>query len=426
MNLLAARLDDPLHREILQSSEGLEFRLRRVFQQLAAQNKRLLLVLDDFEHNLESRAGGFVPTTEAAGVLGALVQAVRESGGHRVIVTCRYDFEAEAVRYFYKQPLDGMRDADLRKLCDRLPTFAPSSIVDSTSRQRAKRLGDGNPRLLGWLNQVLPDEKLDLEAVLGRLEGAGQELREKVLGAALLAQMDDPMRELLGRGLVFELPVPVAALRELGAGLNDLEGLLGRAVGLGLLEVSPDGAVRVPRILPLGLPEDEGLAAAAARVLYRLWYQEAETSTEEQRLEIHRLALAGEEGNIAAEMADRLTASWNNSSRFRETVALSQKTLTLTADYRVLHNLARAERSLGEVDAARDHYQQALQDCPPEDEREKASILHNSAELNVQQGQVEEAIRLYQESLALKEQIGNVQGKAATLHCLAIIYANQG
>ncbi|MEG5139355.1 MULTISPECIES: tetratricopeptide repeat protein, partial [unclassified Microcoleus] len=38
----------------------------------------------------------------------------------------------------------------------------------------------------------------------------------------------------------------------------------------------------------------------------------------------------------------------------------------------------------------------------------------------------EKAIAFYQQSLELQEKIGNVQGKAATLHCLAIIYANQG
>ncbi|MEG4107451.1 tetratricopeptide repeat protein, partial [Microcoleus sp. S13_C5] len=37
-----------------------------------------------------------------------------------------------------------------------------------------------------------------------------------------------------------------------------------------------------------------------------------------------------------------------------------------------------------------------------------------------------QAIAFYQQSLELKEKIGDVQGKAATLHCLAIIYANQG
>ncbi|WP_292869252.1 tetratricopeptide repeat protein, partial [Nostoc sp. LPT] len=38
----------------------------------------------------------------------------------------------------------------------------------------------------------------------------------------------------------------------------------------------------------------------------------------------------------------------------------------------------------------------------------------------------EEAIALYQQSLAIDEQIGDVQGKAATLHCLGRLKANSG
>ena len=42
------------------------------------------------------------------------------------------------------------------------------------------------------------------------------------------------------------------------------------------------------------------------------------------------------------------------------------------------------------------------------------------------QGQVERALALYQQSLEAEESIGNVQGKAATLHQMAGIYATQG
>jgi tetratricopeptide (TPR) repeat protein len=42
------------------------------------------------------------------------------------------------------------------------------------------------------------------------------------------------------------------------------------------------------------------------------------------------------------------------------------------------------------------------------------------------QGEIDQAIALYQQSLEIKENIGDVQGKAATLHQLAGIYANQG
>ncbi|MBE9069500.1 tetratricopeptide repeat protein, partial [Leptolyngbya cf. ectocarpi LEGE 11479] len=56
----------------------------------------------------------------------------------------------------------------------------------------------------------------------------------------------------------------------------------------------------------------------------------------------------------------------------------------------------------------------------------KAATLHQLAILKANQGDVAGAIALYEESLAITEKIGDVQTKAATLHQLAILKANQG
>jgi hypothetical protein len=53
----------------------------------------------------------------------------------------------------------------------------------------------------------------------------------------------------------------------------------------------------------------------------------------------------------------------------------------------------------------------------------KAATLHAMANLQAQQGDVAGALGLYRDSLALEEQIGNVQGKAATLHEMANLQA---
>ena len=118
VNKLAAALDSRELREELQDDkEELKFRLRRVFWQLEEEaTKPFLLVLDDFEANLEPRDDGYVLQPEAVTVLEALVWAIEDTyAPHRLILTCRYDFESTPLQYFYKQPLDGMRGADLRK-----------------------------------------------------------------------------------------------------------------------------------------------------------------------------------------------------------------------------------------------------------------------------------------------------------------------
>jgi tetratricopeptide (TPR) repeat protein len=55
----------------------------------------------------------------------------------------------------------------------------------------------------------------------------------------------------------------------------------------------------------------------------------------------------------------------------------------------------------------------------------KAATLHQLAIIYANKGEVDEAIALYNQSLEIFERIGDVQGKAATLHQLGILYANK-
>jgi tetratricopeptide (TPR) repeat protein len=52
--------------------------------------------------------------------------------------------------------------------------------------------------------------------------------------------------------------------------------------------------------------------------------------------------------------------------------------------------------------------------------------LHQLGRLKAHRGEIEDAIALYQQSLALNEQIGNVQGKAMTLWKMGHIVKQQG
>jgi len=430
VNKLGAALDSRELREALQDDkEELKFRLRRVFRYLEEEAaKPFLLVLDDFEANLEPRNDGYVLQPEAANVLEALVWAIGDTyAPHRLILTCRYDFESTPLQDFYKQPLEGLRGADLRKKCNRLSAFDAKSQVDEALQSQAHRLADGNPRLLEWLNKVLLDATVDRGVILQRLEGDPVELREQVLAETLLAQIDQTLEEMLQRGLVFELPVPREALAAVCKSIPNLDKHIDRAVALGLLEVGPDQSLRVPRILPLKLPEDnESLYKQAAQVLYSLWWEEAETKTEEKLLEIHRLALSGKAEKIAIEIAKALTTQWLYTSRFRESIKTCQDTLKVVEDFSLLYRLASAEKQMGEVDNALEHYQKALNSCPLEDEKEKALIIHNLAVLKVFQGEHEEAITLFQLSLVLKERIGDFGSMPATLNGMAVLKANQG
>ncbi|MEG5158968.1 tetratricopeptide repeat protein [Microcoleus sp. AT3-A2] len=443
---LLSKLGDKLQklqRSALQrDDEELKYRLRDLFWALeemaessdktgsGGNGKPFMLVLDDFENNLESRpnSGDYVLLPEMARILEALVWAIQETNApHRLILTCRYDFDSRLLRDFYKQSLDGFKGADLQKKCSQLEAFAPGSKVDEKLKSPAQNLADGNPRLLERLNLVLLAEQLDVTAILAQIEKTTAEFREDILNQELLKQLSPKLTNLLELALVYQLPVPGEAIAAVCTSIADIDKNINRAIALGLLEVSPDSSLRVPRILSLNLPEDsEGLHRQAAEVLYRLWLEEAEYSTEEKGLEIHRLAMLGKVENISVEIAEFLTHRWSNQSRFRESVKTCDETLAVFPNYRIFHSLARSQSELGETDAAKKYYQQALDECPPADERVKAAILHNRAIIYANQGEIAKAIAFYEQSLELHEKIGDVRGKAATLHNLAGIYANQG
>ena len=484
VNKLAAALDSWELREALQDNrEEFKFRLRRLFRLLEEDaTKSFLLVLDDFEVNLESRNDGYVLQPEAAEVLEALVWAIQDNyAPHRLIITCRYDFESSQLQYFYKQVMDSLRGADLQKKCNRLTAFGSESPVKEALQVQAQRLADGNPRLLEWLDKVLLNlespqlalnrgEKNTVAEILARLEADPVELREKVLAKELLNQMDQPMREMLSRGLVFELPVPreafIAVCRggfrdkltgnidnsEAKPALNNVDEYINRAIALGLLEVSSDESLRVPRILPLELPEDaEILHRQAAEVLYHIWFEEVDkmelrwlgnipflfnppsdfytilNNTLEGKIkEIYRLSFMGQEKTIVVKTGSTIAKLWNKDNRWHDVVKICKETLAIAEDYCILYNLAVAEELLGDIEQAVEHLKKSLELCPLEDKAVKASIIHALANIKTSQGYFQEASLLYEQSLALKESVGDVGEILVTWESLGTLKMFQG
>jgi tetratricopeptide (TPR) repeat protein len=160
----------------------------------------------------------------------------------------------------------------------------------------------------------------------------------------------------------------------------------------------------------------------AARVLYQVWEGRA---TEERCLEIHRLAVLGQENNIAVTLATGIAERWIARSRFREGVALCKTTLEIAETSTLLNQVGRCEVQLGEVESARKNHQKALSLCPGENS-ERAQTLANLAYTYLIQGKMEEATTLYQQSLQFNEGSGDVESKAGILHNLAVVYTHQG
>ncbi|MHC5910008.1 MAG: tetratricopeptide repeat protein [Nostoc sp.] len=444
LKTLAEQCTSERGHEILNGKLPLMQRLTKFFTEgLNTKEQRFAFVLDDFEANLDLRNGVYVLQPQVVDVLLALLKAMQNSQlPHKVIITCRYNFTLSELNHrLYREPLGALGGADLIKKYNRLDSFNGSWQFQPDLPERAKQAADGNPRLLEWLDKILqnspksPEGERGVEMILQKMAEKEKEFREDILAQVLLKQQTPALRQMLGKLLVYELPVPLAAISPICEDISSWESHIQRAEILGLLEVTltnnKERLYRVPRILsPLlefpGNPKGEELYKQAAQILYRLWWEEGKDATEAQGLEIHRLALLGKDEEIAAKIASSLANHLLHQSRFREAIHLCKSTLEITKNHSVLKVMAFCEHKMGEVDRALNYYKQALNLCPAEDEAGLASIYHCLGILKANKWEVDEAITLYNQSLEIKEQIGDVRGKAVTLHQLADIYANKG
>ncbi len=440
LKVLTEQCTSEFGHEILNGKLPLMQRLTKFFQSgLNQKEQRFIFVLDDFEANLELRSDGVeVLKSDVVEVLLALLKALQNSKlPHRIIITCRYDFIfPELNNRLHRENLAALKDADLVKKYQRLESFNGQLEIEKELSEQGKKAADGNPRLLEWLDKILQSSMgREVAEILQKMTEAEEKFRENILAAELLKLQNPGLRKMLGKMLVYELPVPEAAILPLCVDIVDWKNHLERAVSLGLMEVTlinnGERLYRVPRILSplLDFPEKEQrekLYQEATEILYRLWWSEVETYTEEQKLEIHRLSLLAKNGDIALTISENLANQWRSNSRYREIVKTCLDTLVIIEDYHIFHSLGIAENHIGEVEQAEQHYQQALELCSSNDEQEKASIYHHLGILYANWGDVDDALALFNQSLSIKKRIGNVQGEAATLQCIGTIYANLG
>jgi tetratricopeptide (TPR) repeat protein len=210
----------------------------------------------------------------------------------------------------------------------------------------------------------------------------------------------------------------------------ELERHVDRSQALGLLESGlTDGLVRVPKVLNLTLqPKDkQKLAELAVRALYDVWIEKVPTSTEEQQVEIHRLAMLGGDGEIAVEIAQILSNSWIDVSRYRAARTLCEETLALQKDSTVIYNLSRIYESLGELNQALTLSQQSIEIFRGIGDRQgEASSLHQMSIIYYFLGELNQALSLSQQSIEIKRAIGDRQGEAASLHQMSMIYYSLG
>lgn len=252
-----------------------------------------VFVFDDFEHNLEERDGGHVLSPEVAAILPALLRAIREANSpSRVIITSRYRFPTPAGASVKFESLETLTDVDQTKKVARLSNLRPVSNTPPDIRERAIAAASGNPRLLDWLDKIVADDDLDVDALIAAIENEVERFRENILAKELVGSQSADLQKMLARLDVVNLPIPRATVDALHDH-PDAAQHLDRAVQLGLVEEGTDPGTGEPQyfvsnvlrpILRPLITDDEyaEACAAAARSLHKIWCAEPDTDTPEQ------------------------------------------------------------------------------------------------------------------------------------------------
>ena len=236
----------------------------------------LLLVLDDFEQNLDIGGGAFLDPD--AGEL--LRRLSRNAIRGRLLLTCRHPLPGSPAGLAVV-PVGPLSEAETRKLVRRLPGLMAQELSPAERAALLRRIG-GHPRILEFLDGLLRQGVGRLPAVTERLDqalaqagqkrGAGvSDLAEGVRQVVTLGMRDVLLEELVAlareRGLeevllqvaVSGLETPVAGLvwmlERAGNGVEEaaVEEALERLAALSLVVRPPSGGVWVHRWTVEGL-----------------------------------------------------------------------------------------------------------------------------------------------------------------------------
>ena len=369
-------------------------------------NKRLLVLLDNFEQVVES-----APTVSS------LVAATPNA---KVLVTSREPLHVESERRY---PVEPLGDADAEILfVERASAVTPDFRSSPTVGEICRRL-DGLPLAIelaaARLALLSPQELLArLDRRLPLLAGPSRDApaRQRTLRSAIewsheLLEPDE--QQLFRRLAVFAGSFTLQAAETVcDAELDILESLVEKSLvrrwgsgGLGMLDTIREYALERLDESPNG--EDVRLRHAE----YFL------AVAESANLSSDRLPSEGQRHDIAIAEQDNIRAAlaWALESG---SVALGLQLAAAVENFWVTHDPEEAMRWFA---ALLDH--PGARTVPPEVRAPALRAYGSAAYIS---GQAQRAMRLWEQSLALFEQLGDVLGRAVLLHRLGVSALERG
>ena len=442
---------DEKAREILELPLGITERLTLLCSSSFKTNHYLLL-LDDFEQNLENANKGQPGPlmSEAGELLTVLLQKLPLAGKQtQLIVTCRYDFSlvcnnidlVEA--HLEKIPIPGFSYSENQKKMKVL-----KSIFNCEDRKLKDFLldaGCGNPRLLEWLDRLIEvSDDADMSSLLEKVKGKRAEFIEVHVLRELIAYSGEQLPDFLRCLSIYRRPVPMEGIRRIteGTGISVWQPLLKKGVGLSLIEFDPNSR----RYMVSALVQDELLPPHGDYSTFHrfafTYYRELCDGKDNldarlaEELVYHALG-CGEEDTAVLHGA-RLVSCMHRRLAIRvalnvgEWILSSKKKKTcMEADAFLFNEVAVSAFSLGEYRKALGYYRNALAiDCElyGEEHEETALDLSNMGLALIEIEEYRDAVFCFRKALAINRKIyGPIHaGVAQVLNNLGSVSLLQG
>jgi hypothetical protein len=267
------RGDDAAEQTLDDASRDTPRRIERLLRH-HWRDRPLVIVLDDFEQNLDIPGEGLAQLRPyAAALLEVLLPACRDEQPKLLVTsTAKFALAAPLVAMLGEVRLGALDGASVRKLWMRGQGAELMGVAPAEWGALCERLGR-NARIVDWARQLLAGKSPDeLRGVLARAGAALPVWKDQAidddqvddLAAAFLRHMafDEAVAKVgpdamafVDRARVYEAPVPVEAFRSLTVDLAiDLERHVPALANLGLLEIGGDGGRAAYRVSPLVKP----------------------------------------------------------------------------------------------------------------------------------------------------------------------------
>jgi tetratricopeptide (TPR) repeat protein len=457
----AVRLGDEVAEHMLEdASRTMLQRLERLLRH-RWRERPLVIVLDDFEKNLDlPGAGEALLQPLAASLLEVLLPVCREEQPKLLITsTARFAAPSPLEGTLAEIPLGALDGSSVRKLWLRGRSAELSGIGPADWNILAQRFGR-NARVLDWARQLLagktPDEIRKVMDAATELpvwrDQPLDEARQDDLAAAFLRHMafDEAAAKVgpeairfLARARVYEEPVPIEAFSGLTTGLAvTLDQHVPALANLGLLEIGTEDGRLVYRVSPLVKPTfDSHDAPTWHAVAARFWWSVAmqpEVWSPSCALRAWRHAVAGEQQDLADEAADALWPWLDERGAHVFSATLSAQHLSSFPDSIVgLHWGGYARFRAGQVREGRPILERALRLATAradavDDARNHsrvAALLRELARVLVAQGDVAGAHAHLNRSLAIFRKVHGTDEHVETttaVHELAVVLRLEG